>query len=136
MGKLVVHKEKYIQAKAAKVGESCRCAGCGTQFTKESYQQAFCKTKAGTKCKDKYWNTVTPEKRNNQTRISPANAAWQARNLNSLYNTHSRIYGYSQAELDREDRMKSYLEADSHHHADVYVGRCEFCECLDCRCDF
>ena len=45
---------------------------------KTNYQQAFCKTKSGTKCKDKYWNTVTPTKRNNKTRISPASARWMA----------------------------------------------------------
>jgi hypothetical protein len=69
-------KEKYELAKSAKVGEKCICPSCGTQFEKTNYQHAFCKSKKGTKCKDKYWNTVTPEKRNNTTRISPANAAF------------------------------------------------------------
>lgn len=69
-------KEKYNKAKSAKVGEECICPSCGTKFVKGNYQQAFCKTKNGTKCKDKYWNTVTPEKRCNTTRISPASAAF------------------------------------------------------------
>ena len=69
-------KEKYELAKAAKVGENCTCPSCGTLFKKTNYQQAFCKARGKTKCKDKYWNTVTPEKRNNTTRISPANAAY------------------------------------------------------------
>jgi len=64
----------YKQNKSAKVNETCYCPSCGQMFKKEHYQQAFCKTKSGTKCKDKYWNTVTPEKRCNTTRISPANA--------------------------------------------------------------
>ena len=62
--------------KAAKVGETCTCPSCGTKFVKTNYQQAFCKSRPGTKCKDYYWNQVDPKKRNNTTRISPASAAW------------------------------------------------------------
>lgn len=68
--------ERYKQNKKSKVGESCICPSCNSKFIKTNYQQVFCKTRTGTKCKDKYWNTVTPEKRNNTTRISPASAAW------------------------------------------------------------
>jgi len=71
-------KKRYTLAKQAKVGETCTCPSCGTQFEKTNYQQAFCKSKGGTICKDKYWNTVTPNKRNNTTRISPASARWMA----------------------------------------------------------
>ena len=66
----------YKTNKSAKIGEICYCPSCGQQFIKKHYQQAFCKTKGGTKCKDKYWNSVTPNKRNNTTRISPANARY------------------------------------------------------------
>lgn len=69
----------YRRNKSAKVGEICYCPSCGQMFKKEHYQQAFCRTKSGTKCKDKYWNTVIPEKRCNTTRISPASAAFMAR---------------------------------------------------------
>lgn len=69
-------REQYKINKDAKVGESCICPSCNTEFVKNNYQQVFCKTKRGTFCKDKYWNTVTPNKRNNTTRISPANARW------------------------------------------------------------
>lgn len=72
-------KERYKRNKSAKVGDELICPSCGTTFVKEHYQQAFCKTKGGTVCKDKYWNTVTPEKRCNTTRISPANAAYMER---------------------------------------------------------
>ena len=72
-------KVNYKKAKSAKVGEKCICTSCNTEFIKTNYQQAFCKTKTGTKCKDKYWNSITPNKRNNTTRISPANARWQAK---------------------------------------------------------
>jgi len=65
-------KDRYRVNKVAKTGETCICPSCGQVFIKASYQQAFCKTKSGTKCKDRYWNTVTPTKRNNTTRISPA----------------------------------------------------------------
>ena len=71
-------KEIYKTNKAAKVGDICVCPSCKTEFTKTNYQQAFCKSRKGTKCKDKYWNTVTPGKRNNKTRISPASAAYMA----------------------------------------------------------
>lgn len=67
--------------KGSKVGDTCICPSCGTSFVKTNYQQAFCKTKGGTVCKDKYWNTVDPKKRNNTTRISPANAAYKARQM-------------------------------------------------------
>lgn len=72
-------KELYRKAKAAKIGETCVCPSCRASFVKENYQQAFCKTKGKTVCKDYYWNNVTPTKRNNTTRISPANAAFKER---------------------------------------------------------
>lgn len=79
-------KQQYAANKAARVGDSCRCPSCGTEFTKTNYQQAFCKTKSGTICKDRYWNTVIPSKRNNTTRISPASARWlSARHEQSMH---------------------------------------------------
>jgi hypothetical protein len=71
-------KVRYNINKKAKVKDACTCPSCGTEFIKTNYQQAFCKSKVGTKCKDKYWNTVTPEKRNNTTRISPASLRYSA----------------------------------------------------------
>ncbi len=71
-------KERYELNKTNKVGIECICPSCNTKFIKGNYQQAFCKSKTGTKCKDKYWNTVIPTKRNNTTRISPASARWSA----------------------------------------------------------
>ena len=84
-------KERYKVNKAAKVGEQITCPSCGTVFTKTNYQQAFCKTKGGTKCKDKYWNTVDPKKRNNTTRISPASAAYMAARSKDC----TRVQGYT-----------------------------------------
>lgn len=83
-------KELYDIAKAAKVGDTIKCPGCCNEFKKEHYQQKFCKKRGGTKCKDKYWNTVDPKKRNNTTRISPASAAWMVeqedrRAMNAFY---------------------------------------------------
>lgn len=68
-------KERYELNKESKVGEDLICPSCGSKFTKGNYQQAFCKTKPKTQCKDKYWNTIDPNKRNNTTRISPASSA-------------------------------------------------------------
>ena len=71
-------RDRYKLNKSAKVGTELICPSCGTSFIKTNYQQAFCKSKPKTKCKDYYWNNVTPTKRNNTTRISPASAAWLA----------------------------------------------------------
>jgi len=81
-------RAKYKSSKSAKVGDLCVCPSCNTNFIKEHYQQAFCKTNGKTVCKDKYWNTVTPNKRNNTTRISPASARWLEQQENN------RIFDY------------------------------------------
>ena len=47
-------RERYKLNKTAKVGDECVCPSCGTKFIKTNYQQAFCKSKGGTICKDKY----------------------------------------------------------------------------------
>ena len=92
-------KKLYKIVKSKKVGEQCTCPSCGKSFIKTNYQQAFCKTKGGTVCKDKYWNTVTPTKRNNRTRISPASAAWTAqqqdqKGFNSVHDVYDSFHPY------------------------------------------
>ena len=77
--------ELYKNNKMAQVGATCVCPSCNTSFVKLSYQQVFCKSKSGTVCKDKYWNTVTPTKRCNLTRISPANARWKREQMHRQY---------------------------------------------------
>lgn len=125
-------KKLYEDAKLSKVGSTCKCPSCRTEFIKSSYQQVFCKSKKGTKCKDKYWNTVTPEKRNNTTRISPASSLWLMRNDTPVILGH----GNSQREIDREDRLTMELEDDgSWDNHQCVVERCKWCECLICRCD-
>ena len=125
-------KELYESAKSAKVGSTCKCPSCATEFVKTNCQQAFCKSKSGTKCKDKYWNLVTPEKRNNTTRISPANARWLAQNDTPVILGH----GDSQREIDKLDRLEMELNDDgSWDNHQCYVERCKWCECLICRCD-
>lgn len=84
-------KELYSVAKAAKVGEIVECPSCNSKFTKSHYAQAFCKTLKGTRCKDNYWNNVTPKKRCNTTRISPASRRFMARkeaNYEIYYDEH------------------------------------------------
>lgn len=66
----------YEDCKKAKIGSTIICPSCNTQHTKNAYNTVFCKSKGSTKCKDNYWNNVTPSKRNNTTRISPANARY------------------------------------------------------------
>ncbi len=75
--------DRYKLNKESKIGDECICPSCGTKFIKNNYQQSFCKSKTGTKCKGKYWNTVTSKKRNNTTRISPASRAWSASRIHS-----------------------------------------------------
>ena len=71
-----VSKKVYKVNKESKVNSLCVCPSCGKTFVKNTYQQAFCGIDENGfkshKCKDKYWNTVTPEKRCNKTRISKA----------------------------------------------------------------
>lgn len=84
-------KALYQLAKSAKVGSTIKCPSCGTEFIKTNYQQAFCKSKSGSVCKDKFWNTVTPTKRNNTTRISPANDAYMQEHEIGKYREESGI---------------------------------------------
>ena len=77
----------YEVAKESKVGARIHCPGCGRELVKKSYQHKF----HGTKCKDRYWNTIDSRKRNNTTRISPASAAWmlvQGEKLEFEYEEH------------------------------------------------
>lgn len=124
--------EAYKIAKEAKVGTQVKCASCGTSFEKTNYQQAFCKSKGGTICKDNYWNNVTPNKRNNQTRISPANLMWQV-----IHDTPAVLgFGDSQRAIDKQDRETIAMESDgSWDEHQCHVERCRFCECLICRCE-
>lgn len=118
----------YQQAKAAKVGDTCTCPSCSTQFIKTNYQQAFCKSKGGTTCKDNFWNNTTPSKRNNTTRISPANARY-----------HSEvILPNAAAERGFPDVETMLKHVDDHDGMSVEVEPChwcklraEYCECED-----
>ena len=74
--------------RATKVGDECTCPTCGTKFVKMAYNQVFCKSKGGTICKDGYWNFVDESKRNNTTRISPANAAYYQNHIEPFINNN------------------------------------------------
>ena len=127
-------KAIYQENQKASNSVECICPSCKTKFTKKSYQQIFCKTKAWTKCKDKYWNTVTPEKRNNKTRISPASFVYQANRAWRI--TDSSFHFKSQNELDKQDLEEMSLNEDSSWEWHwCTTTRCEFCLCLKCRCD-
>ena len=79
-------KSLYRIAKIADIGHQVECPSCNERFIKINKQQAFCKTKLGTTCKDFYWNTITPNKKNNTTRISPANERYMLNNNLGLNN--------------------------------------------------
>ena len=83
----------------------CICPSCNTEFIKDTYQQAFCKSKGKTICKDKYWNSVTPNKRNNTSRISPASKRWlnkQARIREENYNPDDDEHPFSSEGLGQD----------------------------------
>jgi hypothetical protein len=71
------HTQAYKLAKLAVIGDTVHCPKCKTEFKKDSYNKTFCSIF----CKDNYWNTVDPRKRNNTTRISPANARYYANHI-------------------------------------------------------
>lgn len=59
-------KLRYNVAKDAAVGSEIICPGCGCKHIKSTYNKTFCsnqKSKGNKNCKDKFWNTVDPEKR-------------------------------------------------------------------------
>ena len=112
-------KARYKLNKEAKVGDECICPSCNTKFIKANYQQAFCKSKGKTICKDKYWNTVTPNKKNNTTRISPANANYYR---NVILPNEARTRGFPDVET-----MQNFIDDDDCEHGRVEVSLCEFC---------
>ena len=73
-------KKLYVKSKVSKIGDSCKCPSCFSVFIKKTRQQAFCRN-MGSVCKDNYWNNVTETKRNNTTRISPANKRYYEENI-------------------------------------------------------
>lgn len=103
-------KECYDLNKTIAVNQEICCPSCGTKFIKKTYNQSFCKTQQGTKCKDKYWNTIDPNKRNNTTRISPASKAYSCMR-----------YEIRNAQPRRDNRpiwkkMGSWHDDDWHEH--------------------
>jgi hypothetical protein len=63
---VVISKERmlarYETAKAAKTGTVCTCPVCSKDFTKKSYQQAFCSNKGRNNCKDLFWNRASEQR--------------------------------------------------------------------------
>ena len=55
-------KFKKQVVRDASVGSMVLCPVCGRRFVKKSYQHSFCRNKGRSNCKDKYWNTVIPER--------------------------------------------------------------------------
>lgn len=51
-------KERYAEAKAAKVGDIIKCATCGKTIKKRQYSQAFCSSRGCGNCRDRYHNSV------------------------------------------------------------------------------
>jgi hypothetical protein len=124
-------KKKLIEMRdaciSAKIGDNIKCPSCNTTHVKKAYNSVFCKSKGGTRCKDNYWNNVDPSKRNNTTRISPANASY----YNSvILPEKAREYGFPDVHT-----MRSHVEEDGSMSCNVLP--CEFCGMRYeyCRCD-
>lgn len=120
-------KTMYDDCKKAKIGTTIICPSCNTKHTKNAYNTVFCKSKNGTVCKDNYWNNVDPTKRNNKTRISPAN----------------RFY-YNSIILPREAQKRGYPsvhemlnDVDDTDSMSCTVLPCEWCGLKHeyCRCE-
>jgi hypothetical protein len=70
MNKIEILKNAYNLSKSIKIGNVFICPSCGMSEIKKYYNQAFCKSKEKTTCKDYYWNNVDESKRNNIDRPS------------------------------------------------------------------
>jgi hypothetical protein len=104
-------REAYKVAKDNKIGELTVCPSCGELFVKVTKAQAFCKNKGGTICKDKYWNTVTPTKRNNTTRISPANRFYKKNVIDPMreYREMNEDYDYDPGDSEYWDNSDNFV---------------------------
>lgn len=122
----------YKMCKHSEVGEEMRCPGCGKIITKKSYQHKFCNQQ----CKDHYWNTVDPRKKNrhnppshyrkyNVGEKSYANRLGKAEALKRGYPTYEDM-------LDAEAMDDPSWESGG----GVYVERCPRCGMVyqHCRC--
>jgi len=116
-------KALYLKAKSAKVGETAFCPSCGKPFEKTNYQQAFCKNNSGTICKDYYWNNVTPNKRNNKTRISPASASFMADRSNALRPMNTLAVGKFQGYTSEGYRVFGGIAFDEFDEEVYHVDR-------------
>ncbi len=55
--------DRYNIIKAAPKGTRCTCPGCGKIITKTAYNTIFCSNKGPHNCKDRFWTSVRPERR-------------------------------------------------------------------------
>lgn len=100
---LIALRKKAIEAP---IGSEIRCPSCGVMHTKKAYNTIFCKSKGGSICKDNYWNNVTPTKRNNTIRISPANAAFQEERLSRLEDS----FMYNMRDMDDDPSWDAHKD--------------------------
>lgn len=118
----------YEACKVAHIGSTITCPSCNAQHIKNTYNTVFCKTKSGTKCKDNYWNHVDKSKRDNRTRISPANARYY---VGVILPTEAAKRGYPSVDA----MLNAVDESDG---MSVTVENCSCCQLKPeyCRCDF
>lgn len=126
-------QKKLIEAKEkctlAKIGSEITCPSCQTKFLKKSYNSVFCKTKGKTVCKDYYWNNVDEKKRNNTTRISPANQRYY---VNVILEKEATKRGFPDYQTMEENSFDDDGSWDAHQ---CTVGICECGLRYDyCRC--
>ena len=131
---MIKNKKNLVEGKQkcaeAKIGSEISCPSCGTKFVKKSYNSVFCKSKGKTVCKDHYWNNVDECKRNNTTRISPANARYYS---NVILEKEARKRGFPDYESMKETELD--IDGGWDDHA-CTVGICDLCDLRYdyCRC--
>lgn len=96
MTKIELLKQAYNLAKSTKVGNIIICPSCGISEIKKHYNQAFCRSKEKTSCKDYYWNNIDERKRNNIDRPSLSRVKFVSKTNNELGKILNRNYNINQ----------------------------------------
>jgi len=122
----------YKMCDLTKVGGEMRCPGCGEIIIKKTYQHKFC----GQQCKDRYWNTVDPRKKNRK------NSSSHYRKYNVGEKSYASRLGDAAAIKQGYPSYDDMIEAEAmddpswESGGGVYVERCSRCGMAyeHCRC--
>lgn len=121
----------YAACKETNIGQTMTCPGCGKEIIKSSYHHTFCDQT----CKDRYWNTIDPKKKNRK----------HPRSHYNKYNVGEKSYAVRLGDADalrrgypsHADMIDSHLDDDGSWDAHQgHVEPCEWCGMMPqyCRC--